>query len=172
MKIIFVGAFTESKQPLLSVYAAERLISEGYNVSLDMYGEGNEYEKIQHYINKQALEKSIKLHGNQSKDIVKKAFQESHFLVFVSKSEGWPKVVAEAMFWSCLPISSPVSCIPFMLNNGERGALVDASIESVLSALKHYLNAHKKYEDSVNAGKKWSQEYTLEKFELEISKFL
>ncbi|MFY0631057.1 MAG: glycosyltransferase [Flavobacteriaceae bacterium] len=172
IKVIFVGAFTENKQPMLSVKAIEKLIIEGHQVSLDMYGEGAEYNKIKTYIKKQNLDKYIKLHGNQSKDIVKKAFQESHFLVFVSRSEGWPKVVAESMFWSCLPISSPVSCIPFMLNKGERGALVDATVESVLNAIEGYLNNEKKYTDAVGLAESWSQEYTLDKFELEISKLL
>lgn len=172
IKIVFVGAFTESKQPILSVLAVEKLISDGHNVSLNMYGEGAEFEKVKNYVNKNNLGSVIQLHGNQSKDVIKKVFQESHFLIFVSRSEGWPKVVAEAMFWGCLPISSAVSCVPFMLGNGERGALVETTIDSVLQALNGYLNNHEKYSEAVSKGKSWSQEYTLDKFELEISKLL
>ena len=172
IKVIFVGAFTQGKQPIISVKAIERLIEEGFNISLDMYGEGDEYAIIEKYILENNLHKVIKLHGNQSKEIVKKAFQESHFLVFVSKSEGWPKVIAEAMFWSCLPISSAVSCIPYMLNYGERGALVDTTVENICSAIQDYMSNHKKYEKSIVSGKNWSQEYTLDTFEREILKLL
>lgn len=172
IKIIFVGSFTKGKQPILSVQTIERLTKDGLNVTLKMYGSGEEYTLIEEYIHKQKLSHVVKLYGNKSKEVIKKAFQESHFLIFVSKSEGWPKVVAEAMFWNCLPISSPVSCIPFMLNYEERGALVDANVESIYIALNGYLEDHKKYENSIIAGKKWSQQYTLDKFELEISKLL
>ena len=44
--------------------------------------------------------------GIRVKENIKKAYKRAHFLVFISKSEGWPKVVAEAMFWKCLPIST------------------------------------------------------------------
>ena len=59
---------------------------------------------------------------------MKKAFIEAHFLIFISKSEGWPKVVAEAMFWKCLPISTDVSCVAYMLDYGKRGTIVSPNV--------------------------------------------
>ena len=52
-------------------------------------------------------------------------------LIFISKSEGWPKVVAESMWWGCIPISKPVSCIPEMLGYGKRGFISSIDIESI-----------------------------------------
>src|SRR5690606_34200508 len=49
---------------------------------------------------------------------------DSHFLILASKSEGWPKAVAEAMFFGCILIVTPVSCVPWMLNYGSRGILI------------------------------------------------
>ena len=90
---------------------------------------------IKKYINDNELYNDIKLYGNQSKEIVKQAFQKSHFLVFISKSEGWPKVVAESMFWSCLPVSTKVSCIPYMLDYGNRGALINDNLDEVIEKI-------------------------------------
>ncbi|PRP66977.1 glycosyltransferase [Nonlabens agnitus] len=56
-------------------------------------------------------------HGNQPAEVVKKAYKQAHFLFLASQSEGWPKAVAEAMWHGCVPIASPVSCVPWMLNN-------------------------------------------------------
>jgi len=172
INFIFVGAFTKSKQPLLSVKVIEKLNKEGVNVQLDMFGNGAEFESIKKYVSVNKLDNFVVLHGNQSKKIVKRAFQKAHFLLFISKSEGWPKVVAEAMFWSCLPISSKVSCVPFMLGDGKRGALVTANVDKIVTVIQKYLSDKKLYQESIKNGKKWSQEYTLNKFELEIKKIV
>jgi glycosyltransferase involved in cell wall biosynthesis len=172
IKLLFVGNFSPGKQPLLTVRIAEKLILKGHDIQLDMYGYGVEYDKVKQYISKNGLSERVILHGNQPKDIVKKAFQESCFLVFISKSEGWPKVVAEAMFWSCLPISSSISCIPFMLGNGERGSIVNPNVNEIVIELEKYLNDKNRYLEKIINAKEWSQEFTLEKFENEIKKTL
>ena len=174
IRCIFVGAFFEGKQPMLSVKVIEKLRSENYNVQLDMYGEGSEFKTIKTYVSQKNLEGSIFLHGNQSKELVKEAYQKSHFLIFISKSEGWPKVVAEAMFWSCLPISSKVSCVAKMLGNGSRGTVItpNANSDEIVQILKRYIENEDEYQQQVLNAKKWSQQYTLERFEYEIKKLL
>ncbi|MCF6280159.1 MAG: glycosyltransferase [Flavobacteriaceae bacterium] len=169
---IFVGALSVGKQPITSVKIVHALKSKGYDVQLDMYGEGLEREVLEDYIRGNDLENEVFLHGNVIKEEVKKAFQKSHFLVFISKSEGWPKVVAEAMFWSCLPITTSISCVPYMIANGKRGALVKADKQQIINEIEIYLNNEKRYQNQVSNAKDWSQEFTLEKFESEIKKLL
>ena len=172
IKLLFVGSFSTGKQPLLTVKIAEELLMNGYNIQLDMFGDGVEFNKIEKYISEHKISKNVILHGNQSKDIIRKAFQESHFLVFISKSEGWPKVVAEAMFWSCLPISTKVSCVPYMLGNGERGSVVSENLSEIISEIEKYIKHENVYLKKVLEAKKWSQQFTLEKFDNEIKKLL
>lgn len=172
IKLIFVGGFTEGKQPLLSVKVAHQLLKKRYDIVLNMYGNGVKRTEVENYIAIHHLEKNIVLHGNVNKDAVKSAFQNSHFLIFISKSEGWPKVVAEAMFWECLPISSKVSCIPDMLGNNTRGKVVDAKIEDVVEVIEEYIKNKNLYKEHVFNAKTWSRNYTLDKFEKEIEKLL
>ena len=129
----------------------------------------NVYKK---YINDNELYNDIKLYGNQSKEIVKQAFQKSHFLVFISKSEGWPKVVAESMFWSCLPVSTKVSCIPYMLDYGNRGALINDNLDEVIEKIESYIAHKKRYAEHVENAKKWSQQFTLDAFEEAIKELI
>lgn len=172
INFIFVGTFSIGKQPLVCVKVVQELYKEGNKVRLDMYGNGSEFKKVKDYIRINNLEDIIFLHGNQSKEMVKKAFKNAHFLIFISKSEGWPKVVAEAMFWECLPISKAVSCVPMMLDNGNRGGIVSDSIDEIVTTVKGYIINQKKYKKQVIKAKKWSQQFTLEKFEKEIKKLL
>ena len=172
LKFIYVGGLTPGKQPLLSIQMVHELKRKGYNVQLDMYGDGVEKAKITDYILDNSLEGIIILHGNASKEEVKKAYQQAHFLVFLSKSEGWPKVVAEAMFWGCVPITSKVSCVPYMLDYENRGTLVNFEVNSIVNAIENYVNDVSLYERHAQNGMEWSRTYTLEKFEEEIKKLL
>jgi hypothetical protein len=40
-----------------------------------------------------------------------------------SNSEGWPKAIAEGMFWGCVQLQTAVSCVPYMLDYGKEGLL-------------------------------------------------
>ena len=172
INLIFVGNFSKGKQPLKSVEVAEQLHNNGHSIKLNMYGEGVEFKNIESYVEKNSLNNFVKLHGNQSKETIKRAFQESHFLVFISKSEGWPKVVAEAMFWSCLPISTSVSCIPYMLGEGKRGTITKGDKTEIVQIIEGHLNNEQKYLSSVYQAKEWSQNYTIEKFSKAINELL
>lgn len=174
LKFIFVGAFSEGKQPMLSVKTIERLLSQGYDVQLDMFGNGAKFNYVKNYILEKKLSNRIILHGNQSKETVKNAYKKSHFLIFISKSEGWPKVVAEAMFWRCLPISSKVSCVEYMLDYGKRGSTVSPYVnsEEIADIIKYYINNEESYQIKAREGQIWSQKIILDTFEKEIMKFL
>ncbi|SDW86648.1 Glycosyl transferases group 1 [Lutibacter oricola] len=172
IKFLFVGGFTKGKQPLLSVKVVHELFKKSYKVTLEMYGDGLEKNYVENYIKEHNLEKIIKLHGNQPKGIVKEAYQQAHFLVFISKSEGWPKVVAEAMFWGCVPISSNVSCVSSMLGDGERGSIVNPAIEEIVEEITSYFKSPTVYQQKAKKAMDWSRTYTLEKFEREIGKLL
>ena len=89
-----------------------------------------------------------------------------------SKSEGWPKAIAEAMFFGVIPISTRVSCVPFMLDNEARGILIDAEITSAINRVKAELKTPKGLQLMAKEAQNWSQNYTLDYFESEIKKLL
>ena len=174
INFLFVGSFTKGKQPLLSVEILKELLSKEINVHLNMYGEGLEFDLVKKYIADNNLNENCTLHGNQPKNIIKEAYKKSHFLIFISKSEGWPKVVAEAMFWGCLPISSNVSCIEYMLNYGKRGVVLkpNTSEKRVSIIIKNLIENEVIYATKVVEAIKWSTNFTLDKFEAEIKKII
>lgn len=171
-RFLYVGTLSKGKNPLYTVQLVEALNSKGISCYLDIYGEGSEMEVLIKYANENGLSKIVKLHGNQNAGIVETAYKESQFLILPSRSEGWPKVVAEAMFWGVIPIATNVSCVPWMLGFGERGLILNMDLEKdVASFLKTTGNTALLQEMTLKA-QAWSQEYTLEKFENEIKKLL
>jgi glycosyltransferase involved in cell wall biosynthesis len=115
LKAIFVGTMGANKRPLEVFEIIKELVEKGIDISLDFYGDGPLKKEIASKVKKAALEKRILLHGNVDQSILTEAYKKAHFSFLLSKSEGWPKAVAEAMFWGCIPVATEVSCVAWML---------------------------------------------------------
>jgi glycosyltransferase involved in cell wall biosynthesis len=169
---VFVGTLVIGKNPLYAIQLVEDLYKKGYDVHLRLYGEGTERARFEHYIIANQLKAVVELHGNQSKDTVQKAYQNSHFVLLPSDSEGWPKAIAEGMFWGCVPLATTVSCVPFMLDYGKRGVLLDMDLEKDVEKTEMLLNNQTDYDTLREKASEWSRNYTLDVFELEIRNLL
>lgn len=169
---IFVGTLSEGKRPLYVLQLIKRLYESGLNLTCEFYGEGSQRELLENFIKNYKLSTVVTLMGNCDEAIVKSAYQKSHFLILPSKSEGWPKVIAEAMFWGCIPITTLVSCVPFMINNGERGVPLTLNEQKDAAEILRLLKDLAKYDEMRTASQKWSRLYTTENFESGIAEIL
>lgn len=171
-KFLFIGTLSPGKQPLYAIQLVEELYKKGLRVTLELYGEGVLRKELELYIAQNKLEPIVTLKGNQSKETVLKAYQTSRFLILPSKSEGWPKVVAEAMFWGCVPIASPVSCVSYMMGNGSRGIILKEQLDFDVNQIINVLKNQEVYLKMSSEGQSWSRQFTTDKFEAEIKKLL
>ena len=169
---LFVGTLSPGKQPLYAIQLVEALYRQEKNVLLDLYGEGVLRTDLERYIAENKLETLIVLKGNQTKETLLKAYQSHHFLILPSKSEGWPKVVAEAMFWGCVPIASAVSCVAYMMGNGSRGVVLQENLDQDVRQIATIINNQEQYKKMASDGQSWSRQFTTDKFEIEIKKLL
>jgi len=172
IKCLFVGTITQGKNPVYAIELIKKIREKGIPIRLDLYGNGVDKNRIEAEIAKNKWDSFICFKGNQAAEMLKMAYQESHFMVLPSQSEGWPKAVAEAMFWGCVPITTPVSCVPTMLGNGTRGKLLTMDIESDATEIIKLLQNEKKYQKMSHEALLWSQKYTFDCFEKEIKKLL
>ncbi len=172
IQFIFVGTLTSGKRPIYAIQMVESLHKKGLNVQLDLYGEGKEKSTLQNYIKKNNCHEFIALKGNVDREAIKYIYQKSHFLILPSQSEGWPKVVAEAMFWGCLPIATPVSCVANMLDHQERGLLLTLELDKDVRNVEQLIHNSDDYTSKINNGINWSRQFTIDKFENEIKKLL
>lgn len=172
INFIFVGSLVKGKNPFYAIQLVELLSKSGVDISLRLYGEGVERKKLEQYVFENELESIIIFEGNQSKESVQKGYQESHFVLLASESEGWPKAIAEGMFWGCVPIATSVSCVPFMLDYGNRGVLLTMLLEKDTIQLMDLLKNQQGYDDQQGKSVAWSRMYTVDVFEKEIKKLL
>jgi glycosyltransferase involved in cell wall biosynthesis len=172
LQFIFIGSLVSGKNPMYAIKLIEKLVKEGYNVVLNLYGEGAERANLENCIQINKLDNFIILHGNQNKETIKKAYQKSHFVILPSKSEGWPKAIAEGMFWGCVPIASKVSCVPFMLDYGNRGLLLEMNLEKDAESINEVLKNEEIFFEKSSLALNWSYNFTTDFFEAEIRKML
>lgn len=168
----FVGSLSSGKRPLLTIQIIEELIKRNYNVRLDVFGDGAKRQELADYIKQKQLEKYVTLHGNVTAETIKEVHKTTHFMMLPSKSEGWPKVVAEAMFWGSLPIVTKISCVPYMLDEGNRGILIEPTVESAVAEIEKVVQSEELYQEKVEKAVEWSRMYTLDTFEAEIKSLL
>ena len=172
LQFVYTGSLVSGKRPLYVMQIVEALHRQDVQVHLDIYGDGILKEDLQQYITENSLDQIIVLKGNQPMAILKEAFKNAHFALLPSKSEGWPKAIAEAMFFGAIPIATKVSCIPDMLNNGQRGILIEGDLDKDVANIKNNLKNQEALEIMSKKASKWSQNYTLDVFEAEIYKLL
>jgi glycosyltransferase involved in cell wall biosynthesis len=172
LSFLFVGTLSNGKQPEYAVKLIEALNQKGYEVQLTLYGEGVERTYLEEYVKDHKLEHIVFFMGNQNQEVVKQAYLANHFVILPSLSEGWPKVIAEGMFWGCLPMASKVSCVPNMIDHGNRGLLLEMKLEKDVKQIMDLVNDEKQYDLKVEKAMSWSRNYTLDDFDAEIKKLV
>ncbi|WP_026968951.1 glycosyltransferase family 4 protein [Algoriphagus terrigena] len=172
LRLIFVGSLVSGKNPMVALESLKLLVAQGFDVHLDVCGSGAQEGFLREFIRENQLAPYVTLHGNVDAATLKKYYQNAHFLIFLSDSEGWPKVVAEAMFFGCLPITTSVSCVPDMLGFGQRGDLIQKEPQQVYRVIEYYTGNPEAYRNKSNKAREWSNHYTLELFQSEILKLV
>lgn len=93
----------------------------------------------------QALAKETALpfvfYGVLSRDAVHRVYEKSHALLLPSASEGFPKVLSEAMNYGCIPLVSNVSSIGQYIQDGVHGFLMESLTgEALLAVIKRFMS--------------------------------
>ena len=173
IRFVFVGTLTKGKNPFYGIEMVRLLNNSGIPATIDLYGDGILYNDIQKFIIDTKSQEFVFLKGNSTKESLIAVYKKSHFLVLQSGSfEGWPKVVAESMFWGCVPLAIPTSVVPQMLDNGNKGLLLTGNLEIDLKNISILINDNLLYQQKANAAMIWSRKYTLDVFEDEIQKLM
>jgi glycosyltransferase involved in cell wall biosynthesis len=121
VEFCFVGALNKHKGVDKILKAINELNFKN-NITLHFVGDGSdrfEFEKAAKYINT-----TIIFHGFLEKDAISSIYSKCDFIILPSRSEGFPKVIGEAMNYGCIPIVSDVSCISQYIQNGVNGFLI------------------------------------------------
>jgi glycosyltransferase involved in cell wall biosynthesis len=137
-RIIFAGRIEAAKGIDLLMQVLETLPQDRFEEWV-FIGEGPLKEPLQKLINE--LEISATFPGFMSQAQVHGYLANANILILPSKSEGFPKIVAEAWNYQVIPIVSPVGSLPHYLERRENGFMMEeVSNGSLLHAFNDLLN--------------------------------
>ena len=169
LKFVFIGAMVVGKRPILTIKIIQSLIKKGFMAELHMFGDGIMMNEVKAYISDNNLNEFIFVYGNQAKKVVKASLLDAHFTILPSKSEGWPKAIAEGMFFGAIPISTKISCLPWILDFGGRGILIESNLDNAIKTITEELSKGEDYLNQMSKkSQQWSHQYTIDRLEKEI----
>lgn len=118
----FVGRLEDAKGVQRIIEAFGIMNNKEKIDKIHFIGDGDKMDEYK--FRSQELNLPTVFHGFLERDMVFDIYRESHFLLLPSSaSEGFPKVIAEAMNYGCIPIVSDVSSISQYINS-ENGFIV------------------------------------------------
>ena len=165
LRLIFVGHLSKSKGVLQTLAIVEKLIAQKFNITLDIVGDGPMAEILKRKIEEKKLENAVVLHGWRQRTELGQYYSRAHFLLFPSKSEGWPKVISEAMAYGVVPLAGAVSSIPQILGEIGTGRFIHPdNIDEYVQTILFYLDHPEVWEKERDAGLKAAPLFTYEAY--------
>lgn len=138
-------------------------------------GDGSERDELERKTS--SLSINVKFLGNIKRAQINTIYNCAHIIVLPSKSEGFPKVIAEAAAFGCVPIVSNVSAISQYVVHDKNGLLLDKiTPESIGQAIDVLLADSSKLErmksEIVGISHLFTFERYLERVEHEVLKMI
>lgn len=130
-RFLSVTRLVPKKAPILLLRAFAKALREVPDITLDIVGDGELRDKVEHFITSKNLGHAIKLHGAQPYEFVEKMMQ--HGSVYIQHSivdpktgdaEGLPNAILEASAANLPVISTIHEGIPEAVEHGKTGFLV------------------------------------------------
>jgi glycosyltransferase involved in cell wall biosynthesis len=122
-RVLFVGRLSVMKHVDAVIRGVVEVAVDGADVSLTVLGEGPERPTLDRLVDELDASSHVTLEGGVPFTEVLANYEQHDVLVLASETEGFPKVIAEAMAYGMVAVGSDVGYIREMLAGG-RGVLV------------------------------------------------
>jgi glycosyltransferase involved in cell wall biosynthesis len=140
MRLLYVGRIETAKGVGTILKIVARLRQKGLSVSLDLVGDGPERRAFEREAINLDIQSITRFRGWLERSELTPLYRRAHILLLPSESEGWPKVVSEAMAYGAVPVASAVGSIPQYLERfGTGTALSPSDLEGYASAISDYV---------------------------------
>lgn len=172
-KLCIVCRQEKGKGTEIVIESIKKMKDNGEIYYLDVVGDGSYLSSLKNLAKKFNIENQICFHGKLNHKQVLNVLQQNHFFVYPTSSEGFPKVVLEAMSQGLVVLTTPVSILGKMINDSQSGLILDErtsnEIIKKIQTLVSSMNTVSKMSDNAI---QYSKQYTLDKWANEIGKNL
>lgn len=140
-QIIFVGSFKPVKGHKMMIDGFELFLKEKQDYRLILVGEGLLFNDIKEYVASKELSNQVDFLGQKSMNELVELYNESEFFALNSFSEGFPKVILEALACGCKIISTKVGSVPEIMGKDYPYFIEDHSPQGIKASLLKATNA-------------------------------
>ena len=139
---------------------------------LDIVGDGSYLNELKNLVSNHKLENQITFHGKLNHLQVLDILQKNHIFVYPTASEGFPKVVIEAMSQGLPVITTDVSILGKLIHESKAGLIIDnRNAEAIMLKLNEIIKSENYSVMNKNAIQ-YAKKFTLENWTFEIGQHL
>jgi glycosyltransferase involved in cell wall biosynthesis len=163
--LLFVGSINQTKGAGRALEIALRLLASGINLEMDVIGDGDLRSELQTRTMQAGWQGQIHFHGWLPRESVFRFYKRAHFILLPSRTEGWPKVLSEAMAYGVIPLAGNVSSIPQTLQEFKTGMVLNPyDIPAFVAAIHSYLEDPGRWERESGAARQAAKHFTYEAY--------
>lgn len=169
INILHVGRQEIYKGTHLIINAVEKLQHIFPQINLSIVGNGSEIENLCKMVDDKKLNDKVKFYGQvKNKDLIK-FYKRAAIFCFPSKSEGFPKVIVEAMASGTPIICSNIPVLRYLINDSNGYILESLDSDNIVNGINSIIVDKNRYMKMSKKIKKDAQNLTIEKFSQKIS---
>jgi glycosyltransferase involved in cell wall biosynthesis len=161
LRLIIVGRQEAGKGTDLLIKALPLIHRRYPHAVLDVVGDGSVVPMLKKQAAELGVGEKVVFHGKVNHAEVIRALQNAHLFCFPTQSEGFPKVVLEAMASGLPVIATPVSVLPMLLASG-CGVLIEPDPAAIARAVCELASSPERYKLMSAKARETAREYTLE----------
>lgn len=171
-EILYAGRLAPSKGVDILLRSLGILLNKGFAFQLSIVGNGPERNRLVKLTQDLGLTGHVHFMGAVPYDQIMSWYEKSHILVLPSlHSEGWPKVLAEAMCYGLVCVGTDHGLVPWLLRN--KGVVVPvADVEGLATGLKGILEDSAAYDKLSKQASEWAHGYSLDKLKESLGNLL
>lgn len=152
LELLFVGALNDGKGVGRVLEVALALQQRGLPCRLRLLGDGPDRPRYEAWAAEHGL-RDVTFYGWVPREDVAAYYAAAHFILLPSQTEGWPKVLSEAMAYGAVPVAAAVSSIPQILDDTGAGvAVAPDDISGQVAAIEQMASEPGRWEAASRSG--------------------
>jgi glycosyltransferase involved in cell wall biosynthesis len=160
--LILVGRQEKGKGTGILIESLPLILEDFPGATLEIVGDGSARGELEALATQTGVRDRVKFRGNVAPATVLKCLQEADLFCFPTESEGFPKVVVEALACGLPVVTTRVSVLPVLLSRGAGVLLDELTPASVATGVRSCLSQPETYRAMSASALETAKDYSLE----------
>ncbi len=174
IRLLFVGRLEAPKGVGRALHVLSHLQQKGISVKLDLVGDGPQRGEFERLADTLGVNQLATFHGWLPRTVLAPLYSAAHLMILPSSaSEGWPKVLSEAMAYGVVPVCSNISSIPQYLEKFGVGRMFEPDdVEGFACAIADYYSHPETWKRESEMGIKAARLFTYSNYKSSVRTIL